>query len=176
MPLTSFTPSYPYLLINDTTHEPPIPLPIRVGDLSLDGFPDLLPIVASAPHGGVLGAGATSDRTPRLLTSIPCARGVPGCSAQGQGRRGFQAVSQGYEALQQVTDARAVTVLDLDEDVCLEIVPRFVFETLRLKTLQGTLDILVQRTGEQDQGSTLFVHNNFFYDAFFLKAMGEWSI
>lgn len=38
--------------------------------------------------------------------------------------------------------------------------------------IQGTLDILVQRTGEQGQGPFLFVQNNFFFDAFFLKAIG----
>ncbi|KAF8590510.1 hypothetical protein K439DRAFT_1381934 [Ramaria rubella] len=149
--LTSIFPSSPYLLMTDTTHIPPLPLSIRVGDLSLDGFPDLIPIVASAPHGGILGVGASVDRTPRLLTSVPCARGLPGCGPNGQGRRGFKLTNSGAEALQHIVDARGVTVLDLDED--------------------GTLDILVQRTGEQGDGSNTFIHNNFFYDAFFLKAM-----
>jgi len=97
------------------------------------------------------GTGPNSNRTPHLLTSISCARGVLGCGANGQGRRGFKPLSQGTDALQQIVDARGVAVLDLDED--------------------GTLDVLVQRTGEQGQGNTLFIHNNFFYDAFFLKAM-----
>jgi len=35
----------------------------------------------------------------------------------------------------------------------------------------GTLDIMVQRTGDQGLGSILFVQNNFFFDAFFLKAI-----
>ena len=37
---------------------------------------------------------------------------------------------------------------------------------------QGTLDIMVQRTGDQGEGNILFVQNNFYYDAFFLKAIG----
>lgn len=37
---------------------------------------------------------------------------------------------------------------------------------------QGTLDIMVQRSGKQGQGTILFVQNNVFYDAFFLKAIG----
>lgn len=37
---------------------------------------------------------------------------------------------------------------------------------------QGTLDIMVQRTGVQGAGTILFVQNNFFFDAFFLKAIG----
>jgi hypothetical protein len=103
--------------MNDVTHDPPLPLPIRSGDLSLDGFPDLIPIIASAPKGGVLGIGASIDQTPYLLTSVPCARGVAGCNGSGQGRRGFRIASEGSEALQQIVDARGVTVLDLDEDV-----------------------------------------------------------
>lgn len=38
---------------------------------------------------------------------------------------------------------------------------------------KGTLDIIVQRNGQQKQGSVLFVQNNFYYDAFFLNAIGE---
>ena len=38
--------------------------------------------------------------------------------------------------------------------------------------LKGTLDIMVQRTGDGGQGKVLFVQNNFYYDAFFLKAIG----
>jgi integrin alpha FG-GAP repeat containing protein 1 len=38
--------------------------------------------------------------------------------------------------------------------------------------MQGTLDIMVQRTGSLGRGNVLFVQNNFYYDAFFLKAIG----
>jgi hypothetical protein len=31
---------------------------------------------------------------------------------------------------------------------------------------------MVQRTGEQGFGNILFVQNNFYFDAFFLKAIG----
>ncbi len=31
---------------------------------------------------------------------------------------------------------------------------------------------MVQRTGQSGQGNILFVQNNFYYDAFFLKAIG----
>jgi integrin alpha FG-GAP repeat containing protein 1 len=31
---------------------------------------------------------------------------------------------------------------------------------------------MIQRTGQQGQGNVLFVQNNFYYDAFFLKAIG----
>jgi integrin alpha FG-GAP repeat containing protein 1 len=105
------------LLMNDITHDPPIPLSIRVGDLSLDGFPDMMLIAASAPHGGVLGGGVTVNHTPYLLNSVPCARGIAGCDANGRGRRGFEVAVTGTDALRQITDARGIAVLDLDEDV-----------------------------------------------------------
>ena len=38
---------------------------------------------------------------------------------------------------------------------------------------EGTLDIMIQRSGEQDQGTMTFVKNNFYHDAFFLRAQGE---
>jgi len=50
-----------------------------------------------------------------------------------------------------VIDARGVAFVDIDED--------------------GTLDIMVQRSGNGGQGNVVFVQNNFYYDAFFLKAI-----
>lgn len=38
---------------------------------------------------------------------------------------------------------------------------------------QGTWDIMVQRTGKQSAQRVTFIQNNFFHDAFFLKAIGE---
>ena len=86
----------------------------------------------------------------RLLFSTPCARGVPGCSAPGA-RRGWREVRKGVEPLASITDARSAVFVDMDED--------------------GTLDVMVQRTGEQGAGRVLFVQNNFYYDAFFMKAI-----
>jgi integrin alpha FG-GAP repeat containing protein 1 len=37
---------------------------------------------------------------------------------------------------------------------------------------QGSLDILVQRSGATGQGKISFIQNNIYYDAFFLKAIG----
>jgi hypothetical protein len=42
--------------------------------------------------------------------------------------------------------------------------------------MQGTLDIMIQRTGTSNTDKILFVQNNFYYDAFFLKAIGTLSI
>jgi len=127
----------------DTSYNPPLPVPIKLGDANQDGFPDILAIVAS-------GSSAHPQRTPHLAYSVPCGKGVAGCDTKSR-RRGWSALHKGGEILGSVQDARGVAFLDMDED--------------------GTLDILVQRTGEQAQGNIFFVQNNFYYDAFFLKAI-----
>jgi hypothetical protein len=45
------------------------------------------------------------------------------------------------------------------------------FETLLIG--QGTLDIMVQRSGGQESQKLTFIQNNFYHDAFFLKAQGQ---
>ena len=123
------------LHVLDTSFSPAQPILLRPGDANLDGFPDLLLIT----EGHV-----------RLLLSVPCARGVLGCSAAGA-RRGWREMSKGVDALSSITDARVAVFVDLDED--------------------GTLDVMVRRTGEQGAGQVLFLQNNFDYDAFFMKAI-----
>ena len=39
---------------------------------------------------------------------------------------------------------------------------------------KGSLDMMVQRSGLEGQGNILFVQNNFYFDAFFLKAIGAY--
>jgi len=87
----------------------------------------------------------------RLLLSVPCVRSVPGCSVAGA-RRGWREMRKGVDALSSITDARVAVFVDLDED--------------------GTLDVMVRRTGDQGAGRVLFIQNNFDYDAFFMKAIG----
>ncbi|THU96321.1 integrin alpha N-terminal domain-containing protein [Dendrothele bispora CBS 962.96] len=143
IPISSILPQSPVpsLLVQDTTFPPAIPLSIKLGDVNLDGFPDLFFIV-STPQGNV----------PKLVYSVPCGRGVPGCAADGSGRRGWQiAGTKGTESLEAVKDARGVAFIDMDED--------------------GTLDMMIQRTGASGADKVLFVQNNFYYDAFFLKAI-----
>ncbi|CCO30412.1 T-cell immunomodulatory protein Short=Protein TIP [Rhizoctonia solani AG-1 IB] len=66
-------------------------------------------------------------------------------------RRFFKSAKHGAEVLAEITDARGVAFVDLDED--------------------GTLDILVQRNGAQTGSRIAFIQNNFFQDAFFLKVI-----
>lgn len=102
----------PSLLVMDTTHNPPIPLPIKLGDANVDGFTDMLFVLstqsAMAPN--------REKRTPKLVMSVPCEGGVAGCT-NGRGRRGFSVVRKGAKGLEMVSDARGVAFVDMDEDV-----------------------------------------------------------
>ncbi|KAE9384582.1 hypothetical protein BT96DRAFT_1026852 [Gymnopus androsaceus JB14] len=127
----------PSLLVQDTSFSPSIPLSLTLGDANLDGFPDILLIVSSS-----------QGRTPKMIYSVPCSRGIAGCDQSGNGKRGWQVATKGVKSLEAVKDARGISFVDMDED--------------------GTLDLMVQRTGSSN---ILFVQNNFYYDAFFLKAI-----
>lgn len=103
-------PVAPGLLVMDTTQSPPVPISIKLGDVNQDGFPDFLAIV-------VRGGGSQRRHTPNLVLSVPCAKGVAGCSVNGNGRRGWQVVKKDADPLLAVEDARSVAFLDMDEDV-----------------------------------------------------------
>lgn len=96
--------STPSLLVQDTTSSPSIPVAIKLGDANLDGFPDMLLVVSTS-----------QGRTPKMVYSVPCARGIIGCDANG--KRGWQAVKKGVESLEEVKDARGISFVDMDEDV-----------------------------------------------------------
>ncbi|KZT59740.1 integrin alpha N-terminal domain-containing protein, partial [Calocera cornea HHB12733] len=154
IPLTSLGAAHSAsLLMLDRSFHPSLPIPIRIADASLSGFPSLLPIIATQTPGGVLGIGSSLETTVELLESVPCRAGVVGCEGNkvSAGRRAFAIVNDGTQVPKGIHDARGVTVLDLDED--------------------GTLDLLIQRTGTQSNTKITFVQNNFFHDAFFLKAI-----
>ncbi len=94
----------------DTSQSPSVPVPIKLGDVNQDGFPDLMAIVAT-------GSGSRMTRTPHLVLSVPCAKGVPGCNGDGNGRRGWEVVRKDVGPLVGVQDARSLAFLDMDEDV-----------------------------------------------------------
>ncbi|CEL54545.1 T-cell immunomodulatory protein OS=Homo sapiens GN=ITFG1 PE=1 SV=1 [Rhizoctonia solani AG-1 IB] len=170
IPLNSILPNYNSLLLTDTSHDPPLPIPLHIGDANLDGFPDILAVAVGE---------AAVDRVPVLLFSVPGKDGpstsaktldsrAPGFSPHMQQlfgfagnasiatsgthhRRFFKSAKHGAEVLAEITDARGVAFVDLDED--------------------GTLDILVQRNGAQTGSRIAFIQNNFFQDAFFLKVI-----
>lgn len=139
-----------------------IPLPLRPGDFDVDGFPDLLITVSNGDK--------TNPRSMiKVLRNVPCSKGVPGCGKEwGKNARGFVvAGGKGWEALEQIEDAVGASWIDLDDDVSVQAHEELVAE------LQGSLDIMVQRTGKQDGEHVTFIQNNFYHDAFFLKAQGE---
>jgi integrin alpha FG-GAP repeat containing protein 1 len=116
---------------------------VRAGDVDLDGFPDLLFIRADGTKP------RNREYTPTLLMNVACGeKNAVGCEKGG--RRAWKIVKKGADALENIKDARGVAFIDVDED--------------------GTLDILVQRTGKEKLS---FVQNNFYHDAFFLKAIGK---
>ncbi|KAL7415849.1 hypothetical protein BDY24DRAFT_380292 [Mrakia frigida] len=131
------------LLLFDVSHEPSIPIPLRAGDYNLDGYPDLMIILATA-RGGT---------TVRLLQSEPCSSSsTKECGkAAEKGRRRFREVQKGAEALKKMEDVRGASFMDVDED--------------------GSLDMLIQRTGKQTGDRINFIQNNYFHDAFFLKTL-----
>jgi integrin alpha FG-GAP repeat containing protein 1 len=141
-----------------------------MGDLNLDGFVDIVPIVATPSPGDR----SKLAKTPKILGSVACGKGVAGCGSDGKGRRGWSMLGRDNNVLEEFQDARGVVLVDIDEDVSFASLcfPKSMSKSL----MQGTLDVLVQRTGEQGQGNVWFVQNNFYYDAFFLKAIGEFPI
>lgn len=123
---------------------------LQVLDTSFSPAQPVVPRTGDANLDGFPDLLLVTEGRVRLLLSTPCARGVPGCEAPGA-RRGWQEVRRGVEPLASITDARSAVFVDMDED--------------------GTLDVMVQRTGAQGSGRVLFVQNNFYYDAFFMKAI-----
>jgi integrin alpha FG-GAP repeat containing protein 1 len=113
-PIASLLPQGSSLLLVDTTFSPALPIPIRIGDADLDGFPDLLPIVASK-----------SGTSPTMLFSKSCSKGGVGC--KNKDGRTFVPLDEDINALADITDARGVTFLDMDEDVSADypIVPHY---------------------------------------------------
>lgn len=103
-PVSSVLPSTS-LLVYDTSFTPPLPIPLKLGDADLDGFPDMLAISVQV-----------HDYTPRLLYSIPCTSGLGGCSQSGTGRS-WKMATGGAEILDNIKDARSLSFLDMDEDV-----------------------------------------------------------
>ncbi|KAK4688706.1 integrin alpha FG-GAP repeat containing protein 1, partial [Tremellales sp. Uapishka_1] len=160
IPLSTLFPSHTGsadLLLHPPS-SPHIALPLRPGDYNLDGYPDLLILLANStaapPLSGILGgAGRRSGIQVKILTNTACGKDVAGCAEGTHGdQRGFKVGGgKNWEALDEIWDAAGASWLDLDDD--------------------GSLDIMVQRTGDQTEHKVEFIQNNFFHDAFFLKAL-----
>lgn len=106
----------PQLLVLDTTYDPPLPVPLKVGDLNLDGFVDIVPIIATPSAGDRY----KLVRTPKILGSVACRKGVAGCGLDGKGRRGWSVLGRDNNVLEELQDVRGVVLVDVDEDVSLD--------------------------------------------------------
>ncbi|KAL9936040.1 hypothetical protein V8E36_004882 [Tilletia maclaganii] len=129
-----------------------VPLPLHLGDFNKDGYPDILLLTSGS---GLLQRSSASGS--RVSTAdegrVWLLQNVRAFEAK-RAVRTFAVVEEGAETLRDVRDARSASWIDVDED--------------------GTLDILLQRTGADNggQGSRVtFIQNNYFHDAFFLKAL-----
>ncbi|KAK0567574.1 hypothetical protein OC844_000157 [Tilletia horrida] len=126
------------------------PLPLHLGDFNKDGYPDILLLTSGTglrTSAGSKASGSSAEGRVWLLQNVHT-------SDASSPVRTFSVVDEGAEALQDIRDARGASWMDVDED--------------------GTLDILLQRTGADGGGKgpkVTFIQNNFFHDAFFLKAL-----
>ncbi|KAL4399692.1 hypothetical protein ACI68E_004075 [Malassezia pachydermatis] len=137
------------LLLQDDIGSHSVPVPIRIGDYNMDGYPDVA-LLTVPPR-------AAPGRTRvHLLESTVCPkRGAVGCAAGAEvEHRTFVRVNG--TVLDTMEYVRSVSFLDLDEDGTLDLV------------LQS-IEPLASRTS--DARSVSFVQNNYFHDAFFLKTL-----
>lgn len=110
---------------------------------------------AAAPSHGLLGRSAGIQA--KLLRNVPCGVGGSDAAWCDKGKREakrchFQPVNGGdaaFRVLDDIWDVRNAAWIDVDED--------------------GSLDIVLQRSGKQDGHRLTFIKNNLFSDAFFLK-------
>ena len=136
-------------------------VPLRIGDYNLDGFPDILALVsnhtAAPPPGGLFGLGRSSGIQAKVIQNVDCGRKHPACQdgKHKAKRRRFMPASgePGLSVLESLWDVTAAFWFDAEDD--------------------GTLDILIERSGKQDGSRFAVFRNNVFRDAFFLKALGE---
>ena len=161
------------LLIHPLT-TPSIPLPLRPGDHNIDGFPDLVIIVANSTGspGGIFGTSRRSGTQVRILENVPCGKGIAGCDSAHSTRRGLRvAAGRGWEALDEIWDVSGASWIDIDDDVGLPA-DILIGERKLMTAPQGSLDLLIQRSGAQSGARFTFIQNNFYNDAFFVKAQG----
>ncbi|KAM0754773.1 hypothetical protein T439DRAFT_309573 [Meredithblackwellia eburnea MCA 4105] len=129
------------LITESTSFRGVLPTPPAIGDYNIDGYPDILLLTSQ-----------NGDRVASLLDSRPCDKTSCTPGEVSKGRRAFRVRTDGSEALTKIKDVESVHWMDMDDD--------------------GSLDILVQRSGSSGSAREIvFIKNNYFHDAFFLKAL-----
>lgn len=137
------------LLLRDDIGTRDAPVPIRVGDWNLDGYPDLA--VLTVPAHARPGQTRVS-----LLESVACPRhgGSASCAVGRADPRQYVRVNG--TLLDSLEYVRSVSLVDLDEDGTLDLV----LQSLEPASLRSS-----------DARSVTFVQNNVFHDSFFLKTL-----
>ncbi|CAJ0759893.1 10560_t:CDS:10, partial [Entrophospora sp. SA101] len=119
-----------------------LPVPIRIGDYNLDGFPDLLVISEK-----------NSESLVSLLQSTACTLELCDPLAVKAQRRTFFKVVDGAHSLNKIKNAKGAAFFDIDEDGTLDIVVLG-----NLNTNDAARDVYL-------------LNNDYFNDAFFLKTL-----
>ncbi|KAK0561093.1 hypothetical protein OC861_005983 [Tilletia horrida] len=143
----------PQIVITDPASNPATPIPMHLGDFNKDGYPDILLLTTGAglqTSSSSKKEGSSSDGRVWLIQNVrDFQQGGPAFDGS---KRTLAVVEDGAEVLREIRDAKGASWIDVDED--------------------GTLDILLQRTGSEGNGQRVtFIQNNYFHDAFFLKAL-----
>eukprot|EP00842_Homolaphlyctis_polyrhiza_P005034 jgi/Hompol1/5531/HPOL_004510-RA len=144
MPISSMWPNE-MVLSKDMTFKGTLPIPLRIGDYNNDGYPDLLIVTQTR--------GDPRKTSLRLLKSVACDKSCKAGAAD-LGRRTLSSVTGATTALAVAQPKIVISAffMDLDED--------------------GTLDFMLSvREGDGSVRTQAFI-NNYFNDAFFLKAIG----
>ncbi|KAK6091806.1 hypothetical protein MT418_007777 [Batrachochytrium dendrobatidis] len=132
------------IYLNDLSFKGTMPIPLRIGDYNNDGYPDILFLSVSKT--------SASKISSRLVRSVPCDnRCTPEASAAGA--RSFVSVYEGVGVFKSYPDMilSGLTFMDIDED--------------------GTLDIFMTVRNIDMGMRTISLINNYYNDAFFLKAI-----
>ncbi|KAJ2041812.1 hypothetical protein H4S04_000078 [Coemansia sp. S16] len=130
------------LLASVTDFQGQAPPAVRLGDMDLDGFPDMA-FVTKRGNG---------ETRVRLVRSVSCKTGECKVGSRKQlDGRSYVAVADGVAALEQVGGAQDVSFFDVDGT--------------------GTLALLVYYRDGKGQKRVTAMFNNFFTDAFFIKAL-----
>ncbi|CAJ0628087.1 8090_t:CDS:10 [Entrophospora sp. SA101] len=130
------------IVIKDKSFKGMLPVPIRIGDYNMDGFPDLLVISEKG-----------TEHFVSLLESIPCTLEYCDPLAVKAQRRAFVKVIDGANSLNEITNAKGAAFFDVDEDGTLDIMV-----LADLKSNDAARDIYL-------------INNDYFNDAFFLKTL-----
>ncbi|KAL7752601.1 hypothetical protein RI367_002135 [Sorochytrium milnesiophthora] len=147
-PLKDLSPNNPFFVLSrsaDTAFHTDHPVPLRIGDYNLDGFPDVMAIVSPSSDN----AAASSPASVLLLQSVLCT--LSDCTP-GLNMRSFAVAAQSVSQLTSLSSVLDAAWIDVGDD--------------------GTLDVLAIVQDPKTQAvTTQVVLNQLVNDAFFMKTL-----